>query len=105
LLSKDEARRIGVLMSRAASDPGGQARLSALQKGLQQLDLSPGRDVQVHVRWSPDDAALAGLIPVQRGDDLVRGAVGCANASYSGLIAMMRKNPKRRDKVQRARAV
>jgi putative ABC transport system substrate-binding protein len=54
----DQLRRIGVLMSRAAGDQDGQARLSALQKGLQQLGWSLGRDVQVDVRWSPDDAAL-----------------------------------------------
>ena len=54
----ERVRRIGVLMSRAASDPDGQARLAALQKGLQQVGLSRGRDVQIDVRWSPDDAVL-----------------------------------------------
>ncbi|HEV2623822.1 MAG TPA: ABC transporter substrate-binding protein [Xanthobacteraceae bacterium] len=48
----ERVRRIGVLMSRAA------ARLAALQKGLQQVGLSRGRDVQIDVRWSPDDAVL-----------------------------------------------
>lgn len=54
----NQMRRIGVLMSRAASDPDGQARLAALQKGLQQVGLRQGRDVQIDVRWSPDDAEL-----------------------------------------------
>jgi putative tryptophan/tyrosine transport system substrate-binding protein len=53
-----ERRRIGLLMSRAASDPEGQARIAELQKGLQQVGLRDGREVQIDVRWSPDDAAL-----------------------------------------------
>jgi putative tryptophan/tyrosine transport system substrate-binding protein len=67
----DRMRRIGVLMSRAASDPEGQARRALFDKGLQQLGWSEGRDIQIDIRWSPDDvdltrqyaAELVGLSP------------------------------------------
>ena len=36
----ERIRRIGVLMSRAADDPQGQARLAAFQQALQQLGWS-----------------------------------------------------------------
>jgi putative tryptophan/tyrosine transport system substrate-binding protein len=51
----ERMRRIGVLVSRAATDPEGQARLAAFQKGLQQMGWSEGRDIRIDVRWSPDD--------------------------------------------------
>jgi len=51
----ERVRRIGVLMSRAATDPEGQARYVAFQKGLQRLGWSEGRDIRLDVRWSPDD--------------------------------------------------
>jgi putative ABC transport system substrate-binding protein len=51
----ERMRRVGVLMSRVASDPEGQARLAAFQKGLQQLGWSDGRDIRIDTRWSPDD--------------------------------------------------
>ena len=55
---QSELRRIGVLMSRAASDPEGQARIVALQKDLQQLGWSEDRNIRIDVRWSPDDIEL-----------------------------------------------
>src|SRR5215472_18996413 len=51
-------RRIGVLMNRAASDPEGQARLAALQQGLEQAGWSIGRNVQIDLRWGEDDLDL-----------------------------------------------
>jgi putative ABC transport system substrate-binding protein len=48
-------RRIGMLMSRAAADPEGQARLAAFEKGLKKLGWSEDRDVRIDTRWSPDD--------------------------------------------------
>jgi putative ABC transport system substrate-binding protein len=51
-------RLIGVLMSRVATDPEGQARIVALQKGLQQLGWSEDRNIRIDVRWSPDDTEL-----------------------------------------------
>jgi putative tryptophan/tyrosine transport system substrate-binding protein len=53
----DRVRRIGVLMSRAASDPEGQARYAAFEKGLQKLGWSEGRDIRIDIRWSPDVVA------------------------------------------------
>ena len=52
----EQMRRIGVLMNRAAGDPEGQARVAALQQGLQQLGWTDGRNVQIDVRWGEDDA-------------------------------------------------
>jgi putative tryptophan/tyrosine transport system substrate-binding protein len=54
----ERVRHIGVLMSRAATDPEGQARIIALQKGLQQLGWSEDRNIRIDVRWSPDDIEL-----------------------------------------------
>jgi putative ABC transport system substrate-binding protein len=49
-------RRIGVLMSVAADNPEGQARLAAFVKGLQQLGWTDGNNVQVETRWGAGDA-------------------------------------------------
>jgi len=48
----DRVRRIGVLMSTAADDPEGQARIAALLQGLQQLGWIVGRNVQIEYRWT-----------------------------------------------------
>jgi len=52
---REQMRRIGVLMNRAADDPTGQARLKAFQQALQQLGWSDGRNVQIDVRWGEND--------------------------------------------------
>ena len=52
----EQMRRIGVLMSLAADDPGGQARVAALQQGLQQLGWTGGRNMHIDVRWGAGDA-------------------------------------------------
>src|SRR4029450_12838561 len=44
-------RRIGVLMSYAADDPAGQARLLAFAQELAQSGWSDGRNVRIDVRW------------------------------------------------------
>jgi putative tryptophan/tyrosine transport system substrate-binding protein len=49
--------RIGVLLNFPADDPEGQARLGAFVKGLQELGLADGRNVQLTTRWAGDDAA------------------------------------------------
>jgi putative ABC transport system substrate-binding protein len=54
----ERTRRLGVLMSRGATDSEGQARVVALQKGLQQFGWSEGHNIRIDVRWSPDDAVL-----------------------------------------------
>src|SRR6266487_2675624 len=48
----ERVRRIGVLMSTAADDPEGQARIAALLQGLQQLGWIVGRNVQIEYRWT-----------------------------------------------------
>jgi hypothetical protein len=54
----ERARRIGVLMNRAASDPQGQGRVAAFKQRMQQLGWSEGGNVQIDVRWGEDDFDL-----------------------------------------------
>ncbi len=49
-------RRIGVLMSTAADDPEGQARIAAFQQGLQQFGWTIGRNVRIDSRWPTGDS-------------------------------------------------
>jgi ABC-type uncharacterized transport system substrate-binding protein len=49
-------RRIGVLMTLAADDPEGQARLTAFVQGLQELGWTDGRNVRIDYRWPAGDA-------------------------------------------------
>jgi ABC-type uncharacterized transport system substrate-binding protein len=49
-------RRIGVLMSTAADDPEGQARIAAFQQGLQQFNWTIGRNVRIDSRWPAGDS-------------------------------------------------
>jgi ABC-type uncharacterized transport system substrate-binding protein len=53
---RERMRRIGVLMSLAADDPEGQARLTAFVQGLQELGWTDGRNVQIDYRWPAGDA-------------------------------------------------
>jgi putative ABC transport system substrate-binding protein len=48
----ERMRRIGVLLSLAANDSEGQARVAAFLQGLQQLGWSEGRNVRIDIRWS-----------------------------------------------------
>jgi len=48
-------RRVGVLMSTAADDPEGQARLAAFAQGLQQSGWTVGENVSVDVRFGADN--------------------------------------------------
>jgi putative ABC transport system substrate-binding protein len=54
----ERMRRIGVLMSTAADDPEGRARIAAFLGGLQQLGWTDGHNAQIDVRW-PKGAAEA----------------------------------------------
>jgi putative tryptophan/tyrosine transport system substrate-binding protein len=56
----DRMRRIGVLMTTAAGDPEGQARLAAFVKGLQQRGWIEGRNIHIDLRWSGGDAGQTG---------------------------------------------
>jgi len=47
----ERMRRIGVLMSLAADDRQGQARLAAFVQGLRELGWTDGRNVQLDYRW------------------------------------------------------
>jgi putative ABC transport system substrate-binding protein len=49
-------RRIGVLMSLAADDRQGQARLGAFMQGLRELGWADGRNVRIDTRWAAGDA-------------------------------------------------
>jgi putative ABC transport system substrate-binding protein len=48
----DRVRRIAVLMSTAADDSQGQARIAAFLQGLQQLGWTVGRNLQIEYRWT-----------------------------------------------------
>jgi putative ABC transport system substrate-binding protein len=52
-------RRIGVLMGRSANDPEGQKQATALQRGLEELGWSPGRNLEIDYRWPAGNAGLA----------------------------------------------
>jgi len=56
---RERMRRIGVLMARAANDPEGQKQAAALQRGIEQLGWSPGRNVEIEYRWLAGDASRA----------------------------------------------
>ena len=55
----ERMRRIGVLMSVAADDPEGQARIGAFLQALQQLGWTDGRNVRIDTRWTEADPARA----------------------------------------------
>jgi putative tryptophan/tyrosine transport system substrate-binding protein len=66
----DRMRRVGVLMTTAADDPEGQARIAAFLQGLQQWGWTVGGNVRIDIRFSADNAAtrkhandLASLAP------------------------------------------
>src|SRR5262245_1858640 len=52
----ERVRRIGVLMSTAADDPEGQARIAAFHQGLQQLGWAIGHNVRIDSRWPEGDS-------------------------------------------------
>jgi ABC-type uncharacterized transport system substrate-binding protein len=53
----EKMRRIGLLLTTAADDPEGQARIAALLQTLQPLGWTVGRNVGIDYRWSAGDAA------------------------------------------------
>jgi putative ABC transport system substrate-binding protein len=53
---RERMRRIGVLMG-VADDREGQARVTALKQGLQELGWTDGRNIQIEIRFGGADAA------------------------------------------------
>ncbi|HMF25300.1 MAG TPA: ABC transporter substrate-binding protein [Pseudolabrys sp.] len=90
---REPMRRIGVLMTLAAGDPVGEARITSFAQGLQQLGWTIGRNVQIDVRWSGADAdgarktaaELVGLAP-----DVI---VANGNAAVAPLLQVTRSLP------------
>ena len=54
----ESIRRVGVLMSTAADDREGQARIAAFRQGLQKLGWIEGQNVRLDIRWGGGDADL-----------------------------------------------
>jgi putative tryptophan/tyrosine transport system substrate-binding protein len=53
----DRVRRIAVLSGFAATDPEAQARIAALQQGLNELGWTESRNVSIEFRWGTGEAA------------------------------------------------
>jgi putative ABC transport system substrate-binding protein len=64
----EQARRIGILMNRAADDAEGQAGVAAFQQELQQLGWRVGSDLRIDVRWGEDDVALERKYAIELAD-------------------------------------
>ena len=55
-------RLVGVLMSLAQNDPGGQAEVEAFYQGLAAVGWVEGRNIQIEFRWPGGDVALARIL-------------------------------------------
>src|SRR4051794_22822768 len=56
----ERARRIGILMNRAANSQEGQDRLAAVTNRLREMGWDIDRDLKIEVRYSEDDSRLSG---------------------------------------------
>jgi putative tryptophan/tyrosine transport system substrate-binding protein len=54
----ESIRRVGVLMSTAADDREGPARIAAFRQGLQKLGWIEGQNVRLDIRWGGGNADL-----------------------------------------------
>jgi len=82
--AQERMRRIGVLMYTTPDEPEGQARITALAQGLQQLGWTIGRNVRIDTRWaSGDPARLRGDAAelVALGSDVLVAGVGPTTAT------------------------
>src|SRR5262245_12818084 len=50
-----QPKRVGVLMSRAASNPTSQSQLTIFREGMRKLGWIEGQNLQIEVRWSAYD--------------------------------------------------
>ena len=55
---RERVRRIGVLMSFAASDPDAQLRIGAFDRGMRDLGWLEGRNLHTEYRWADDGNGL-----------------------------------------------
>src|SRR5215212_22476 len=55
----DRMRRIGVIMSLAADDAEGRARVAAFRRGLQELGWADGENIRIDIRWGAGDSGDA----------------------------------------------
>src|SRR5262245_34565765 len=62
---RERARHLGVLMNGAATDAVLQSYVATLVQGLRQLGWVEGQNLQVDVRWSAGDTALARIYAAQ----------------------------------------
>ena len=86
LAARAQQRRIGVLMSRAAHDLEGQARLAAFVEGLQRLGWTDGRNVRIDTRWPVGDADRG-----RSAEELVALAPDVILASASANVATLQR--------------
>jgi putative ABC transport system substrate-binding protein len=61
----ERVRRIGVLMSAAATETEFQSNLAAFTRGLHQLGWTEGQNLRIDVRWNAGDAQLPRIYAAQ----------------------------------------
>ena len=83
----DRMRRIGVLMSFAASDPESQMRLAAFEKGLRELGWVEGRNLRTEYRF----AAGGGDLLRSHAAELVRMAPDLILANSTPVMAALQE--------------
>jgi putative tryptophan/tyrosine transport system substrate-binding protein len=81
----DRLRRVGVLMSNAASDPLGLSRVAIFRQELQELGWKEGRNLKIEVRWSGGDASRINDLSAE----LVKFAPDIIVANGSPVLAAM----------------
>jgi putative tryptophan/tyrosine transport system substrate-binding protein len=81
----DRLRRVGVLMSNAASDPLGLSRVAIFRQELQELGWKEGRNLKIEVRWSGGDASRINDLSAE----LVKFAPDVIVANGSPVLAAM----------------
>jgi putative ABC transport system substrate-binding protein len=75
----EQVRHVGVLMYTSPEEPDSQARVAAIQRGLEETGWTVGRNLQIDTRWSGGDPArlrkdAADLVAL--GSDVIVAGVG-----------------------------